>query len=359
MVTPSGAEALARGILDTSRLVPIVVFSTNHDLSATQNREQVRQSAEHLAGAAIMAYLHPAAERILEELLPPKMAVFGGAARVYLPGIDPADPKPWRHRWYGGDRRSNKPLDFPQLLARELSPRMALRRPLRLDASALRAMPLSDAGYFAELLERRDTELERVELQYERTEVDRRYLQTELDRVLRQAIYERHNHSDDPSLRQLGQDLGPVHEVLRSAASLPKVSISRTVVNAPMPVDHSPETPLMATRLRCALAALHEFSLTETPDFVEWVERSRPVGLTPNAVTIRKGLDTDPELPVDQRVSPGGVVRMGNQIRWSESDENGLVIRFHDDRNGDSQKLHVGYVGAESYTPPSTSEHEA
>lgn len=359
MVTPDEVEKLALTLLDPSRLVPIIAFSSNRDLSVAENREQVRQSAEHLAGAAVMAYLHPSAEAILEELLPPKMGVFGGAARIYLPGIDPVDPKPWRHRWYGGDRRSKKPLEFPQLLARELSPRMALRRPPRLDASALSTMPLRDAGYFTELLQRRDNELERVELQYERTEVDRRYLQAELDRVLRHALLERHSRTTGPLLDLLGElEFANVHKIVDAAKSLPHVTIGRSVVSVVEPHESNPEGPLMATRLGCALAALHEFSLTQDTDFLEWVERCQPVGLTPDAITMRKGIEADPELPVDFRVDPSGFTRMGNQIRSSAAAEEGLVVRFHDDRNGETQKIHIGYIGDETSITQQKPEEE-
>jgi|GEM_PF-6487930 len=349
LVPENLAAGLAGQILDPRRAVPLVAFSTNRDLTQQENLDQVRLSAEHLAGAATVAYLHPDAEAVLERMLPAKMAVFGGPVRIYLPGVDPESPKPWRHRWYGADRRTKKQAEFPQILARELSPRMALRRPPTLRALSLVTDFPGDQGYFAELLQRRDAELQRVELQFERSEAHRLGLRSELCATLTQAYEERHGNdrADEPSLLTNGP-FTLVGDLLGAASTLPLVSIASAVVEPPTLGDSAEDDPLALIRLRCALTALHEFSLSEERDLQDWVEQHRPIGVAREALVVRKALDSDPLLPIDERVSPAGTIRMGNQLRGSAIDEDQIVVRFHDDRDGRTGQIHVGYLGSES-----------
>lgn len=92
---PAAVEALARLILDPAREVPVVALT-----SRRREREPAIDPDEVLAivGPGMVVHYVPDGPftRRLEELLPRRMHVFGGAARIWWPGVG-ADADPRAH----------------------------------------------------------------------------------------------------------------------------------------------------------------------------------------------------------------------------------------------------------------------
>ncbi|MGX6446941.1 hypothetical protein ACVU7I_02560, partial [Patulibacter sp. S7RM1-6] len=91
--TEHEGERLAAEILDPARRAPIVCLSTRpgEDRPAFDHH-RVRQVVGR--DAEIRAVRTGPASRYLSQLLPPQLGVFGGAARIWWPGVDDdADPR--------------------------------------------------------------------------------------------------------------------------------------------------------------------------------------------------------------------------------------------------------------------------
>ncbi len=91
--TEDQGEALAGEVLDPDRTEPIVCLSTR----AGEDRPAFDHHAVRKAvgrDALIRAVRTGPATRYLSQLLPPQLGVFGGAARIWWPGVDAdADPR--------------------------------------------------------------------------------------------------------------------------------------------------------------------------------------------------------------------------------------------------------------------------
>lgn len=91
--TEDQGEALAGEVLDPERTEPIVCLSTR----AGEDRPAFDHHAVRKAvgrDALIRAVRTGPATRYLSQLLPPQLGVFGGAARIWWPGVDAdADPR--------------------------------------------------------------------------------------------------------------------------------------------------------------------------------------------------------------------------------------------------------------------------
>lgn len=91
VVAAKDCEALAARIVDPSRRRPIVVFSPDRTRGPRATHERASLTDEVTAGIAGVYVLLPEAERTLQRFLPEGFWVYGGAVRVYLPGLDPGN----------------------------------------------------------------------------------------------------------------------------------------------------------------------------------------------------------------------------------------------------------------------------
>jgi hypothetical protein len=89
VIAPKDCEALAAKILDPDRQRPIVVFSPDRTRGPKATHERALVTATDTAGIAGVYVLMPDAERTLQQFIPEGFWVYGGAVRLYLPGVDP------------------------------------------------------------------------------------------------------------------------------------------------------------------------------------------------------------------------------------------------------------------------------
>lgn len=342
VIGPSEVPALRERLFNDDRQIPIAVFAQHDGLSREANHSQASETAARLAGVASAVLLDIEAEGVFEELMPPEMAVFAGAIRLYLPGIDREDPKPWRHRWYGASKRGRRPGDVAQILAREISPRMALRRPPALYSSVFKQQIQLNRTQLFELLERREREVERLELQFEHAETRRisvlRELADEVERTLIASAPD--DQAGWAEVESVEDAVAMAHRHLRS------LDLTRTsVVGLDIPPPFA-ESRLWISRLAIGLLVLDRVGASDSEDSAAWARQYEPAGLPESMVVVRKPADSDPVLPISTRVHPSGEYGFASTVLTSLTDDDAApVIRFLDDRRGPTGKIHIGYVG--------------
>lgn len=89
VVAPKDCAVLAEKILDSRRKRPLVVFSPDRTKGPRVTHERANVTAIDTAGVAGVFVLMPDSERVLQKYLPEGFWVYGGAVRLYLPGVDP------------------------------------------------------------------------------------------------------------------------------------------------------------------------------------------------------------------------------------------------------------------------------
>ena len=162
-----GAEELAGLLSHTDRDLPMAVFSDDPAVTRPPDGpafydDVVARAAARVLGMAAVAVVDPAASNALNKILSRRHGVWGGAVRIYLPGLDPAtDRDEWRHRYVPREQYLRYRDTAATLLARAVGPAAAARRaPDSYDAAKalLDGSRQADAGELAVLLGLADEE---------------------------------------------------------------------------------------------------------------------------------------------------------------------------------------------------------
>jgi hypothetical protein len=90
---------MAKLLEDPCRDAPVVVVSVARGESEEEVNRRAVPAARRLAGVAAVWVLAPGGEEAFKAALGKSLAVWGGAARCYLPGLDASRAQPWRHRY--------------------------------------------------------------------------------------------------------------------------------------------------------------------------------------------------------------------------------------------------------------------
>jgi hypothetical protein len=98
VVDRDSAERFAELVLAGSRHLPVIGY-TPRDEDVIYPTEFLRR----LLGVAHVALIQSAATWVLDELLPRGFNVYGGAARLWWPGIDPLKSDKWEHPLWTAD----------------------------------------------------------------------------------------------------------------------------------------------------------------------------------------------------------------------------------------------------------------
>ncbi|MCB1006972.1 MAG: hypothetical protein KDB35_22505, partial [Acidimicrobiales bacterium] len=98
LVEPEDASALAQTILDPERRLPVFGF-TPRDEDPIDGGELLPS----VAGLAHVALIRPKTSWALDELLPRGLNVYGGAARLWWPGVTARSSR-WDHELWAGDK---------------------------------------------------------------------------------------------------------------------------------------------------------------------------------------------------------------------------------------------------------------
>ena len=171
MLGAAAGEELADELSDPERLLPIAVFTKDPMLDQELAGQSftfddiVRRAAEQLSGMAVVVVADAAAQEALRDALGIAYTVWGGALRLYQPGLDPAIPgDDGRHRVVPSQRYTRYRDLAAHTLARTIGPPAATRRPPASFETARTAMRRRREAVhdYAELLRIAETDIERL-----------------------------------------------------------------------------------------------------------------------------------------------------------------------------------------------------
>lgn len=397
-----GAEELAGLLSHTDRDLPIVVFSDDPVRTRPSGGPAlfdtiVGRVAARSLGIAAVAVLDPAGSTALGTILGEHHTVWGGAFRMYLPGVDPATGRDeWRHRYVLPDRYLRHVDTAARVVARALAPAAAARRA---PASYAVAKPLldaarhADAGELAEWLAMAEEDAARQrskqadlaaryeDLLLESQDVleNRALLASELDDALRRLRHAESLLSErDRGLYRLSQpgvSAVPVTAATPTDAALQAQEHLSDHLDLPDAacveldlLDSAQEAGPWGQTSWDALRALHAYAgaLAAGDDpgsFWVWCKQSRhPLAwraTSKKLAMVESGSLMDRDkfarkrvLPVSTDVDPSGEMLMESHMKVAEGGGN-LAPRIYFTVSRKTGKAHVGYFGPHKNMPNS------
>lgn len=379
-VKSDDVESLVEWIGSPSRDVPVVIFSVDTSLTPAEYSERAKKTAARLVGCVDVRLLTADSQASFEdELGDLNMAVFGGGARVYLPGADLENPAPWRHRYIPGPRLNAKGAAAAAQIASLVLPRMVGRRPPEVYRTHVKQLLDASTGdqtdWMAEALDL-DRQLGEVQVLVERLRDERDLAVLEASDSERDA-YDAMRRLD--ALRRSARESGQSPEEIELADDSPSkppetcaaaVERAQQLANLRIPeealrdierLDESQDAELWAQRILNHLEALNAYGAEKGPGFKIWCETSG----SPRAISTKfvagdesDTVKTDPRLraarrfPVDKEIDPAGVVEMFAHLKPVQGGGMQVPrIYFHDDTKGSTGLVHVGFIGPHDLVP--------
>lgn len=372
---------------EPQRSAPVVVLGYDHQVDASVNYERADALDRKLQGVAPVWLLHAGAVYEFARCLGEDLAVRNGSARTYLPGMDPADPDPRRHRFLSRERFSGSLHKAAGMVGEPLLRRATLQRPPAVYYRRVVTLPEfkrttdDEPGEewldaLAEIEEdrdqayaERDGAVEERDLAYlEQAEVQRELEVKEREtRLLCQRLAE----FGDQQVWALAEEIEPPEEVdtcigaielARKHCDLVVVSDSDEHANH---LDTFPQAPAWAAKAWRALRALQAFAEVRRNGFQGDLTAfctSQPPGAHPVVPVswVARGENQTVEntdkyrrartFPVPKRVNPSGEAYMGWHIRLDKGKDPAPRIHLLDD-TGATGQVYVGYLGRHLPSP--------
>lgn len=412
-INPENAPDLIEPLLDPERRAPFVVFSPHRDDGPELTLQRADAAAEALAGVAHVFSFSPAATRAIDTALPPSFRVYGGAVRLYLPGVRVEDPDDaQRHRWIPRQVIMAHPRRAASLLAarlarlqlhqpipevwenlrdllrqpsrREIGERAAAisnRRPdLDQDIAALRKeiQDLTDLLAASQLLQAStERELTTVTERLEQTiarEEARSYddadelevLREERDALQRNLSQLRFDGVAAVEDRVLDRHELPVPETVEAAVEQAREHLSNVAIpdGALRDIDElstAPKYKVWGSAVWQALMALHGYVEAKRrgqrpAGFFRWCADTNAWPPTKLAMTESDTVEQSPKLrkqrlfPVSPDVDPSGRIYMFRHMKIQVGGGDNIPrLYFHDDTDGLTGVMHVGFIGPHRY----------
>lgn len=353
------------------RRTPLVFFSYDGREAPGLTADRAHAAAEQLAGVARVYLLAKEAQSAFHDELGSELSVWGGGARMYLPGsLDP-----WRHRylpWYVVQRhRREAGRRFAQML-RSFSPATRLPAPLdHLDRRLLTTETLS--------LEERITDNER-EIQNLRDELDHAESErldalqlaqdTESEKAALRLQLLSHFSASDSSGRlqetfEWPEEIASFKELVDAACKhLGHLSIPGSAPREFDRLDDALEAPVWAQKAWDGLRALETYAASGEPGgFVTWCQKGTSPYTWP-ATKARLSLgesDTvmgNPKLRQTREFEfVGAEGKVSKKIMQAHlkiaqgGGQNIPRIYFDDDTAGPTGKIHIGFIGPHDLVP--------
>ena len=390
----SGVGDLVSWILQPDRLVPIVVYSVDQRILPTAYSERARKTASRLAGCADVRMLTIESERAFNDAMEPlTLSVFEGAVRVYLPGIDPDDPQPWRHRYTTARNLSVDAHAAANVVVRQILPRMAAQRPPEVYRLRIRDLLDRQRHYWQELAEDVEVELNQRIAEQDQLRDDLRVLQEEKEmlQIERDIAYEDSVESEREAdrarrkldllrnqLRSIGEspeaieltvedhiDLASCQDAIDLGRSLENIVIHPDAPRDIERLDQSPDSELWAQRIYRHLQALDRYAVAKVEgfngSFKEWCERSgsdyalalKFVAMTESDwVKQNERMRSYRILPIERQVMGSRETVMFAHLKTVQGGGTTIPrIYFHDDTMGVTRKIHIGFIGPHDLMP--------
>ena len=376
-------DNMVDSLFDKERSIPIIVYSTEPTLTKRQYEERVNSAARRLAGCADIRMLTKDTQDIFHNLLDHiSMSVFGGAVRIYLPGIDPHNPEPWKHRYIQARFLSEDPLRSSSIVATRVLPRIIARPPPALYTSKIRYMFGRKNRDWEEIALALDEDYKKLDGDKNKLKNKMADLIVERDIAIEDAMeseriaYRSKSYAERlaTELRERGKnpdiieqdlegdtDLGSCNEAIEIA----KRKLSCIVIHpdAPRDIDRMDQheySELWGYKVYRHLRSLNTYSEQKKTrefegGFWNWCKNSghddaihtRFVAMKESEyVMTNKYLKPLRDLPIDKSVDPSGKIQMQPHLKPVEG--GGLTIPriyFFDDTKGKTGKVHIGFIG--------------
>jgi hypothetical protein len=310
------------------------------------------------------------------------LAVWGGAARVYLPGAG-TDSGPYRHFLIPRAVVARDPDAAGRIVADRLAISIAARRAPREYEPVRRALAGGESARTVEELETMylDALEETERLRRDMKAADEERLiavleledaQRDLDRQAREIAYLRTRWSGDDIAVDTSTPLpesadAPSDAVRLAREHLTMIAIPDRASEHVGELDGFPESGVWGSQCWWALRALHLYAIAakDYSGFWNWCETSGDAfawRATPKKLAmsesdyVMNALSDTRRFEVDARVSSSCTIIMEAHIKISEGGGPNIPrIYFHDDTKGATRKVHVGFIGPHKYVPNASS----
>lgn len=377
----SQVEELGDLILDRTRALPVVVFTHDRAVATEQVEAAASSAAKVLAGVGFVCTVTPSAMVRLNQQLGQGLHVYGGAARIFLPGTRQPGDRPGRHYYILRDKVIGSRKATNTILTERIYPLAAAARPPLAYRQLLHGTFGSQQGVdqqlrlAEELL--RDSEEEARALREERDELEARLYATEdlLDgREQRADYFEGRARYLEQQLIRAGassdtvfavepinvDDITSLQDAVIKALDLEHLVIPESAYADIDSLDRDPKAKTYGRKAFRSLLALnlyasklHSGELTMSLKSALEDGRLEDSGAQPKWFAARESQSTDTNdryralrtFPVPTEVNPTGSVYMDAHIKLVEGGGVAPRIHYHDDLRGTTGKFHIGWIG--------------
>jgi hypothetical protein len=309
------------------------------------------------------------------------LAVWGGAARLYLPNRDATGLRPERHRYILPPRFGEDVAQPGRIFGRMLGGVVTARRAPACYAAVRRGLREGSAESDAELLPIAEEEIQR--LQRERddlklelaatedelldTQADLEESTSEVTRLQDHLVWTRVEKAPNGSTQGELEQLAVVPTSIAEAISLARERLSGVTIHDDaardiVDLDSAVNGPSWAEVCWRGLRALHLYAVaSHDGDFFGWcssvghpwgwpASKKKLAMLESESVMSRGKFSDQRFLPIDPSAAPAGRIHMWSHLKIAEG--GGPMaprIYFHDDTRGATGKVHVGFIGPHRY----------
>lgn len=379
---------LAVQVLDPGREVPVVVTTpTSRELDGAlaAARERATELQRRLAGIAPVYLLGTGAVTTFSREMAragDQMDVHSGAVRTYLPGAGGPRDVPWRHRYVPFHRLDRRPPDMAARLVSLPLMRAASHqappppwRTLRelpefstggvRDTELVQLVDVAEAELAAALksAEEADARADEAESGLELERETQSELLAEREDLVRRLRYA------EAALRERGESPEPppgeepfvpdfCQEVIDYANSrFDRVVLGHRVGEGAEQLDEHAE-PAWARKALRVLEALDAYAEAKATgadgNFWTFCDGASAVSVVPTSWLAMRESETTDQNPkfralrtfeVEELVDPSGSVYMPAHIKLEKGGNPSPRIHFHDDTDGPTGKIHVGWLG--------------
>jgi len=363
---------------DSDRELPVVVFGYDPKIGIDRSMERARTAAEILAGHCRVYSLGDLGEENFRNHVGDDLAVWRGAARVYLPGVNPDNPNPQRHKYFL-PRTFAHSKRKPGMLVADYMARLISRQPPPKAFFGLRSLiDTRDFAAYEELF----SEYEAIRREADGLKEELFDATAELDDVAdRLQTARREQQRVWNAARSSGVD-GELMEALtltveiedsrfaepgscQEAIDLAGQHLGSLVVHTEAgqdleSIDQALESRSWTRSIWQGLVALNEYAVAAAEfngNFWLWCSDSGHAWAWPAtdkklAMGESQDVKTNARyreqrvFPVDESVRPGGRILMLAHLKIAQGGGNHIPrVYFYDDTKGTTGKVHVGFIG--------------
>ena len=352
------------------RECPVVVFAHDYQSGAEATVERANRVCDSLAGVVAVRMLTRGAEAVFNNIIGNDYGIESGEARIYLPEDMPAN----QHRLLDQEIVSRSPESAAKQFGMLLQPAMANRRPPPIFDASFDLLRKGIGLTEGESLRSAHEDLEESEKTIQRLRSDLEKSQNEVidsiaeleERDSKIAFLQRRvaallrskNTSQEESTR-IPEEVSSITEAISAGRQhLSGIVIPENIKGDLEELDQTLHSRTWGNSVWRGLVALNTYALQKNRNpggFHEWckdAESARVWNFGVNkyaadesdTVKRKENLRKLRVFPVSNKVDSSGLIYMGAHLKIS----NGLLaprLYFHDDTWGETQKIHVGYVG--------------